>query len=129
MWSLLCGMQNRVQHCSTRNETGSETAVRQLSQQVMMASSTNPLELCNECSTPYDSPDRQKVQEILCDNTVDDENKVIVISGTTTRAIKGEAEFAFLGEEFTSTEEIKPEICDGETTTTLSSSFENCMCS
>jgi hypothetical protein len=91
----------------------------------MVASSTIPLELCDEYSTPYDSQDRQKVQEILCDDTVDDENKDIVISEIAARAIKGEAEFAFLGEEFTSTEEIKPVICDGGATSTVSSSFEN----
>jgi hypothetical protein len=79
----------------------------------MIASSTIPLELCDEYSTPYDSQDRQKVQEILCNDTVDDENKDIVISEKAARAIKGEAEFAFLGEEITSTEEIKPVICDG----------------
>ncbi len=43
-----------------------------------------------------------------------------------SKAIKGEAEFAFFGEEFTSTEQIKPVICDGGATSTLSSSFENC---
>ncbi len=59
----------------------------------------------------HDSPDPQKVQEILCDDTVDDKNKDIVISDFTASAIKGEAEFAFLGEEFTSAEEIKPAIC------------------
>ncbi len=74
----------------------------------------------------YDSPDCQKVQGILCDDTVDDENKDIVISEITAFAIKGEAEFAFLAEEFTSTEEIKPVICYGGATCTPSSSFENC---
>ncbi len=98
----------------------------QLSQQVIIASSMIPLELCHEYSTPYDSQDRQKVQEILSDDTVDDENKDIAISEIAARAIKGEAEFACLGEEFTSTEEIKPVICDGGATSTLSSSFENC---
>jgi hypothetical protein len=111
MGALLCGMQSRDQHRNTRDETRSETAVEQLSQQVMIASSTIPLELCDECSTPYDRQDCQKVQEILCDDAVDDENKDIVISGIAGRAIKGEAEFAFLGEEFTSTEEIKSVIC------------------
>jgi hypothetical protein len=100
--------------------------VRQLSQQVMIASSTIPLELCYEYSTRYDSPDLQKVQEKYCDDTVDGENKDIVISEIMARAIKGEAEFAFLGEEFTSTEGIKPVICDRGATSTLSSSFENC---
>ena len=57
---------------------------------------------------------------------VNDEDEDIVISDRVARAIKGEAEFAFLGEEFTSTEEIKPVICDGGATSTLSSSFENC---
>jgi hypothetical protein len=38
-----------------------------------------PLELCNEYYAPYDSLDRQKVQEILCYDTVDEENKDIVI--------------------------------------------------
>ncbi len=122
-------MQSRDQHCSTRDVTESETAARQLSQQVMIASSMIPLESCDEYSTPYDSPDRQKVQEILCDDTVDDENKDIVISEIMARAITGEAEFAFLGEEFTSTEEInliKPVICDGGATSAFSSSFEIC---
>jgi hypothetical protein len=58
--------------------------------------------------------------------TVDDKNKDIVISETTARAIKGEAELAFLGEEFTWTEEIKSVICDGGATSALSSLFENC---
>ena len=49
-----------------------------------------------------------------------------MISEKEASAIKGEAEFAFLGEEFTSTEEIKPLICDGGATSTLSSPFENC---
>jgi hypothetical protein len=73
----------------------------------------------------YESQDLQKVQAILCKETVNDEDKDIVIS-EKARSIKGEAEFAFLGEEFTSTEEIKPVICDGGATSTLSSSFENC---
>ena len=49
-----------------------------------------------------------------------------MISEKAARAIKEEEEFAFLGEEFTSIEEIKPVICDGGATSTLSSSFENC---
>jgi hypothetical protein len=124
----LCGMQSRDQHCSTRDETGSETAVEQLLQQVMRASSTIPLELCDEYSTPYDSQDLQKVQEILCEEAVNDndEDEDIVISEKAARAIKGEAEFSCLGEEFTSTEEIKPVICDGGAKSTLSSLFENC---
>jgi hypothetical protein len=125
MGSILCGLQSRDQHCNIRNETGSETAVEQLSQQVMIASPTIAMELCDGYSTPYDSQDRQKVQEILCDYIVDDENKDIVISEIATRAITGKAEFAFLGEEFTSTEEIKLVTCDGGATSTLSSSFEN----
>jgi hypothetical protein len=36
-----------------------------------------------------------------------------VISEKAARAIKGEAGFAFLGEEFTSTGEIKPVTCNG----------------
>jgi hypothetical protein len=92
----------------------------------MIASSTFPLELCNEYSTPYDSPDRQKAQEILCNDTVDDGNKDNVISEITPRAIKGEADFAFIREEFNSTEDIKPVTCDGGAMSTLSSSFENC---
>jgi hypothetical protein len=118
-------MQSRDQHCGTRNETGSETAVEQLSQQVMIASSTIPLELCYEYSTPYDRQHLQKVQEILCKDTVNDEDKDIVISEKAARAIKGEAEFAFLREELASTEEIKTVICDGGATSTLSSWFEN----
>ncbi len=94
-------MQSGDQHCRIRDEAGSETAVRQLSLQVMIASSTIPLELCGLYSTPYDSTDRQKVQEILCDDTVDDENKDTIISEISASANKGEAEFAFLGEEFT----------------------------
>ncbi len=92
----------------------------------MIAWSTIPLELCDEYSTPYDCQDLQKVQEILCKDSVNDEDEDIVTSGKTARAIEGEAEFSFLGEEFTSTEEIKPVICDGGATFTLSSSFENC---
>jgi hypothetical protein len=119
-------MQSRNQHCSTRDETGSKAAVEQLSQQVMIASSTIPLELCDEYSTPYDSQDLQKAQEILCKETVNNEDEDIVISEKAARAIKGEAEFSFLGEEFSSPEEIKPVICDGGATSMLSSSFENC---
>ena len=92
----------------------------------MIASSTIPLELCDEYSTPFDSQDLQKVQEILCKETVNNEDEDIVISEKAARAIKGKAEFAYLREEFTSTEEIKPVICDGGATSTLSSSFENC---
>ncbi len=117
--------KSRDQHCSTRDETGSKAAVEQLSQQVMIASFTIPLELCDEHSTPCDSQDIQKVQEILCKETVNDEDEDILISEKAARAIKGEAEFAFLGEEFTYTEKIKPVICDGGGTSTLSSSFEN----
>jgi hypothetical protein len=54
------------------------------------------VELCYEYSTPYDSQDLQKVQEILCKETVNDEDEDIVISEKVVRAIKGEAEFAFL---------------------------------
>ncbi len=53
------------------------------------------------------------VQEILCYDTLNDKNKDTMISKIVARAIKGEAEFAFLGAEFASTEEIKPVICDG----------------
>jgi hypothetical protein len=115
-----------IKHCSTRDETGSETVISQLSQQVMIASSKIPLEWFDEYSTPFDSPGRQNIQEILCDDTVDDESKDIVISENTARAIKGEVEFAFLGEVYTSTEEIKAVICDGGETSMPSSSFENC---
>ncbi len=75
--SILCGMRSRDQHCSTCDETGSATAVVQLSQQVMIASSTIPLELCDEYSMPYDSHDLQKVQDILCKETVNDEDEDI----------------------------------------------------
>jgi hypothetical protein len=92
----------------------------------MIASSTIPLELCDEYSTPFDSQDLQKVQEILCEETVNDEDEDSVISEKAARAIKGEAEFAFVREELISTEEIKPVICDGSATSMLSSSFENC---
>ncbi len=92
----------------------------------MIALSTIPLVLCNEYSTPFDGQDLQKAQEILCKETVNDRDEDIVISEKAACAIKGEAEFAFLGEEFTSPEEIKPVICDGGATSTLSSSFENC---
>ena len=73
-------MQSRDQHCSTRDETGSETAVEQLSQQVMIASSTIPLALCDEYYTPYDSQGLQKVKEILCKDTVNEEDEDTVIS-------------------------------------------------
>ncbi len=69
---------------------------------------------------------KHKAQKILCKETVNDEDEDIMISEKAAHAIKGEAEFAFLGEEFTSAEEIKPVICDGGETSTLSSSFENC---
>jgi hypothetical protein len=45
---------------------------------------------------PFDSQDLQQAQEILCKETVNDEDEDIVISETAARAIKGEAEFAFL---------------------------------
>jgi hypothetical protein len=54
----------------------------------MIASSTIPLELCNEYSTPSDSQDPQKAQEILCEETVNDEDEDIVISEKSARAIK-----------------------------------------
>jgi hypothetical protein len=75
-------MQSRDQHCSTHGKPGSEAAVEQLSQQVMIASSesTIPLELCDENSTPSDSQDPQNSQEILCEETVNDEDVDIVIS-------------------------------------------------
>ncbi len=38
---------------------------------------------------PNDSQDLQRVQEILFDDTIDDEDKDIVISETVARAIKG----------------------------------------
>ncbi len=75
---------------------------------------------------PSDSRDPQKVQEILCEETVNDEDVDIVISEKTARAIQWEGEFAFVGEEFISTGEITPVICDGGATSTLSFSFENC---
>jgi hypothetical protein len=62
----------------------------------MIVSSTIPLELCDEYSTPYDIQDLQKVQEILCKETVNDEDEDIVISEKAVSAIKGDAEFAFL---------------------------------
>jgi hypothetical protein len=39
-----------------------------------------------------------------------------VISEITAHVIKGEVEFSFLGEEFLSTEQIKPAIWDGGAT-------------
>jgi len=83
-------MQCRGQHCSTHCKPGSEAAVEQLSQQVMIASSTIPLELCDENSTPSDSQEPQNVQEILCEETVNDEDEDIVISEKLARAIKWE---------------------------------------
>ena len=97
MGFISCGMQCRVQHCSTHYKPGSEAAVEQLSQQVMIASSTIPLESCDEYSTPADSQDPQNVQEILCEVTVNDEDEDIVISEKLARAIKWEGEFAFVG--------------------------------
>ncbi len=73
-------MQSRDQHCSTHAKPGSEAAVEQLSQQVRISSPTIPLELCDEYSTPSDSHDPQKAQEILCEQTVNDEDEDIVIS-------------------------------------------------
>ncbi len=70
MGFISCGMQCRGQHCGTHCKPGSEAAVEQLSQQVMIASSTIPLELCDENSTPSDSQEPQNVQEILCEETV-----------------------------------------------------------
>jgi hypothetical protein len=58
-----------------------------------------PLELCDEYSTPFDSQDLQKVQEIFCKETVNDEDEDIVISEIAACAINGEAGFAFLGAE------------------------------
>ncbi len=55
-------MQSRDQHFSTHDKPGSEAAVEQLSQPVMIASSTIPLELCDEYSTPSDS-DTQKAKK------------------------------------------------------------------
>jgi hypothetical protein len=77
--------------------------VEQLSQQVMIASSTIPLELCDEYSTPSDSQDPQNVQEILCEETVNDEDEDIVILEKSAGAINWEGEFAFVGEELIST--------------------------
>jgi hypothetical protein len=70
--------------------------------------------------------DPQKAQEILCKETVNDEDEDIMISEKAARAINWEGEFAFVGEELISTGEFSPVICDGEATSTLSSSFENC---
>ena len=70
----------------------------------MIASSTIPLELCDEYSTPFDSQDLQKVQEILCKQTVNDEDEDIVISEKSARAINWEGEFAFVGEELISSD-------------------------
>ncbi len=84
MWYAL---ESRDQHCSTRNETRTPGA-RQLwntchnrtVEQIIIALSTIPLQLCDEYSTPYDSRDLQKVQEMLCSDTVNDEDKDIVNS-------------------------------------------------
>ena len=84
-------MQSRDQHCSTRDETGSEASVRQLSQQVMIASSRIPLESCYE----YSNMTVQIVRKFnpVCDDTVDD--KDIVNSEIRAHAIKGEVELLF----------------------------------
>jgi hypothetical protein len=120
-------MQSRDQHCSTHNKPGSKAAVEKLSQQVMIASSTIPLESCDEYSTPSNSQDPQKAQEIPCEEIVNDEDEDIVISEKAALAINWEVEFAFVGEKsFISTGEITPVICDGGATSTLSPSFENC---
>jgi hypothetical protein len=92
----------------------------------MVASSTIPLELCDENSTPSDSQELQNVHEILCEETVNDEDEDIVISEKLARAIKWEGEFAFVGEELISSGEFTAVICDGGATTTLSASFDNC---
>ncbi len=127
MGFISCGMQSHDQHCSTQDKPGSETAVGQLLQQIMIASSTIPLESCDEYSMPSDSQDPQKAQEILCEQTVNDEDEEIVISEKAALAINWEGEFAFVGEgSFISTGEITQVICDGGATSTLSPSFDNC---
>ncbi len=59
----------------------------------MIASSMIPL--FDENSTPFNSQDLQKVQEILCKETVNDEDEDIMISEKAARAIKGEADLLF----------------------------------
>ncbi len=95
-------------------------------EQVIITLSTIPLELCDENSTPSDSQDPQNAQEILCEETVNDEDEDIVISEKLARAMNWEGEFAFVGEELISTGEFTAVICDGGATSTASSSFENC---
>ncbi len=95
---ISCGMQRRVQHCSTHYKPGSEASVEQLLQQVMIASSTIPLELCDGYATPSDSQDPQNVQEILCEETVNDEDEDTMISEKSAPSINWEGEFAFVGD-------------------------------
>ncbi len=62
----------------------------------MIASSTIPLELYDGYSTPSDSQNPQNVQEILCEETVNDEDEDIMISKKSPRAIIGKVNLLLL---------------------------------
>ncbi len=123
--NFLCGVPCRDPHGSAHKGAGSETAVEQVSQQVMAVSSTRP----EECYADYSSPiiyPAQRRHEILRAGTTAGYSEEHIISKKIADATLYKFEFAFMGMESDPTEENTLIICNGGATTTLTSSFENC---
>ena len=100
--------------------------MEQVSQQVMAASSTRPEECCSNYLSPKIYP-MQHRNDILRAGTTADDNEEVIISKKLADAIRYKCEFAFMGMESDPTNETPYVICDGGATSTLSSSFENCI--
>jgi hypothetical protein len=79
MGNFLCGVPCRGSHGSAHNGVGSETAVEQMSQQVMAASSTRPEECYANFSSPTIYPMRHR-HEILRARTKADDSEEHVMS-------------------------------------------------
>ena len=69
----------------------------------------------------------QHRNDILRAGTTADDNEEVIISKKLADAIRYKCEFAFMGMESDPTNETPYVICDGGATSTLSSSFENCI--
>ncbi len=124
MVNFLCGVPCCDSHGSAHwhKGVGSESAVEQVLQQVMAASSTRPEERYANCSSSIYP--MQHSHEILRAETTDDDSGEHTISKKIADTILYKSQFAFMEMESDWTDETTSAISDGGATNTLSSSFE-----
>ena len=94
MADSLCGVPCRDSHCSAHNGVGGGTAVEQVSQQVLAASSTRPEECCSNYLSPKIYP-MQHRNDILRAGTTADDNGEVIITKNLADAIRYKCESLF----------------------------------